>query len=1110
MKKRNMKQIGLILTLALVTGLVVPRGNIARRPVVAESKTVLKSYTVSEGELKNIATVATENGSDAAAMVNKLGGYDFEAAVHRVLTGYYENGETEQLKEFEATVDKKATTIIRGYEEAAKEREMAEELPYEVGVSLVSFSPDVTKEEIKSIIKDQYGECEYIHECPDGTYMVKVQNSLGLTVDKAVEAYGEYVETTYIASNDKVEQIAEAYELVNDTYAANQYYLRTMKAVDAWQYIRGVNHSKVKVAVVDGGADLYSADLNASSSLSAEILSNGSNIPLSQSNSMYNNSHGTTVAGVLAGTANNGTQIAGVASCINNDVAELINIKIEMYVDKIAVGVDYALSVGAKVVNLSLAHDGSNSVEEAAINRFVAAGGTVVAGAGNSATDALTYPSDYANVISVISVDENYTIAGTSNRGWNKDICAPGVSIYAPNITGQAYDTVITGGTSLASPMVAAVVTMMYSVNSGLNADSVRNILYNTATDLGDAGRDYTYAYGFVNAYSAVVSAAGGSTSNPTTTAASSANGPQEVFGQLITANTAGKIDVVWGAATNGQTYNVYIDGNIATDVNGTTLRNIGCAAYQIPAAAGSHTIKITAVLNGQETTGVTGTVTVTGAEEATTKAGSTALSGYTTANANWTDLSWWSVYFASGWANDPTGSYKDGGSYNDFGLYVDKASGVAWGIQLKTKILSATVGKTYICKVSATFNSNMTDTIVFKDEGTQVSKTYTLVNGTNSFEIEFTPTADNTQIFFDLAMLPAGGNFVITSFSLTEKEQPTEEPTTRTFDAYATIEAEHFSSNAGGVIDTNSNASGGYNVGGLTDGTYMVYDNVSFSEKAGAIEICYSSPAGTAQGNAEVYIDSLENKVGEIVLANNATTWQEYGNITAKLSKEIAPGIYKVYIKYITTGDISYVANVDSFRFIKAAEIETETSTEEPTTVAVIEGGIEINGYQISATAKGMRTIYSVDSEIEGKKVVSSGIVYSLADYAEESELYVGSGSRYVYSHASTSKGVTSITFADSEMATSYAMTMKFAAGTAEEYNTTWRICAYAELSDGTYVYTEAYEYTIYTIADKLHQGCKMNTKEHHDYLYTDILLVVNPEYKEKDFNWSDSIVGA
>ena len=88
--------------------------------------------------------------------------------------------------------------------------------------------------------------------------------------------------------------------------------------------------------------------------------------------------------------------------------------------------------------------------------------------------------------------------------------------------------------------------------------------------------------------------------------------------------------------------------------------------------------------------------------------------------------------------------------------------------------------------------------------------------------------------------------------------------------------------------------------------------------------------------------------------------------------------------------------------------------------------------------------------------------------------------------------------------------MTMKFAIKEAAEFNANWRICAYAELSDGTYVYSDMFEYTIYSISDQLHQDCKMNTKEQHDYLYTNILSIVNPEYKAKDFSWNNSIVGA
>lgn len=56
--------------------------------------------------------------------------------------------------------------------------------------------------------------------------------------------------------------------------------------------------------------------------------------------------------------------------------------------------------------------------------------------------------------------------------------------------------------------------------------------------------------------------------------------------------------------------------------------------------------------------------------------------------------------------------------------------------------------------------------------------------------------------------------------------------------------------------------------------------------------------------------------------------------------------------------------------------------------------------------------------------------------------------------------------------------------------------------------LYTDSYTYTIYDVADILYQGCKMNSKEHHEYLYNDILSVVNKEYKTKDYDWSSTVV--
>lgn len=190
---------------------------------------------------------------------------------------------------------------------------------------------------------------------------------------------------------------------------------------------------------------------------------------------------------------------------------------------------------------------------------------------------------------------------------------------------------------------------------------------------------------------------------------------------------------------------------------------------------------------------------------------------------------------------------------------------------------------------------------------------------------------------------------------------------------------------------------------------------------------------------------------------------------------------------------------------------VETEAPTEEETTTMnniVVSDDINVNGCQISATAEGMRTVYSVEKTINGKAVTEAGLVYSLSDYAAESELYVGSDSAYVQSYQATAQGVLSHNYSGSATATSYAMTMQFAKKTAEEYNAKWAVRAYAKLADGTYVYSKTATYTIFGIAEKLYNGGLMSNLYSHDYLYTDILKVVNPSYIEKQFDYNNMLV--
>lgn len=170
---------------------------------------------------------------------------------------------------------------------------------------------------------------------------------------------------------------------------------------------------------------------------------------------------------------------------------------------------------------------------------------------------------------------------------------------------------------------------------------------------------------------------------------------------------------------------------------------------------------------------------------------------------------------------------------------------------------------------------------------------------------------------------------------------------------------------------------------------------------------------------------------------------------------------------------------------------------------------GIALHGYQISTALGGTRTLYSVEPEINGKTVTERGLVYGLSPYIEKTDLYVGSDSYYVRSYAATSAGISDISLG-SDTATTYVMTMTQNIGniSVEGLIANYYVCAYAKLSDGSYVYSDVASYSIYSIADYLYQNRKMSLPERHTYLYDNILSVANTQYRKVDYNWGDALV--
>ncbi|MBE5959431.1 MAG: hypothetical protein E7254_11295 [Lachnospiraceae bacterium] len=156
-----------------------------------------------------------------------------------------------------------------------------------------------------------------------------------------------------------------------------------------------------------------------------------------------------------------------------------------------------------------------------------------------------------------------------------------------------------------------------------------------------------------------------------------------------------------------------------------------------------------------------------------------------------------------------------------------------------------------------------------------------------------------------------------------------------------------------------------------------------------------------------------------------------------------------------------------------------------------------EIYGLQYSTASDGFRVIANVESTINGKQVVEYGNVIGVkgASYTANA-MVVGSKNEDVRSFKSTSAGLSSVNYSKSGTAKSYIMTFIDNGKTVEALTAQYAIRSYAKLSDGTYVYSDIVEFTIYGIADKLYKEKSMPTLAQHNFLYNNVLKIVNKNY--------------
>lgn len=297
--------------------------------------------------------------------------------------------------------------------------------------------------------------------------------------------------------------------IVPDPLMSEQWYLETTRATAAWELTRG--DPRVIIAVLDSGIDIDNPDLKSNIwTNTREVPGNGfdddgngyvddvsgwdfvRSVPDPRPKfdgewSVPGMQHGTLIAGIAAARGGNGEGISGVAPLTTILPLRVLDGAGEGRVENVVKAIDYAIAVGASIINLSFVGEGESVNLARAMSRAWAAGLVVVAAAGN---EQQTGPMDLDKnplapvcsevgevmIIGVTATDEGDHRASFANTGKKCiDLAAPGTNIFSTELKlpdDARFNRSYGGwwsGTSLAVGVVAGAAALVKSRDLSLS-----------------------------------------------------------------------------------------------------------------------------------------------------------------------------------------------------------------------------------------------------------------------------------------------------------------------------------------------------------------------------------------------------------------------------------------------------------------------------------------------------------------------------------------------------------------------------------------------------------------------------------------------------------------
>lgn len=341
-----------------------------------------------------------------------------------------------------------------------------------------------------------------------GADLMKIEDSR--SVDQEISELKKDGSVVYAEPN----YIRHAAVIPNDPYfsadipgysGTKQWGPQKISAPQGWDITTGT--TSTIVAVVDTGVDYNHSEL------SGKVIKGSDYVNL-DSDPMDDNGHGTHVAGIIAAKTNNSSGIAGISWNSQILAIKVLDASGSGWDSDVASGISEAADRGAKVINLSLAGTQFSQTLQDAVTYAFNHGALVVAAAGNDGNTTMNYPAGCTNAMGVASTGQSDVVSSFSTHNSSVDAAAPGeniLSTYSESAAPDPYATVFPGyyadlsGTSMATPHVAGLATLLFGIHPDWTPLQVEQRIESTADDKGAAGRDDYYGWGRINMYRALL-----------------------------------------------------------------------------------------------------------------------------------------------------------------------------------------------------------------------------------------------------------------------------------------------------------------------------------------------------------------------------------------------------------------------------------------------------------------------------------------------------------------------------------------------------------------------------------------------------------------------------